>query len=515
MLFFALSAALFSCGTPGSPDPPADHDHGDHSNHGHAQHFTVLAEHVELFVEFEPLIVGGSQRFAAHLTDRKTFKPIEQALVTVAMQQGAFSLSDQVDEPVQPGIFAPVLKSKKEGTGALRFIVETAAFTDTITLEDVPVFKHAYAAEQWAHAHESEEDGATTFTKEQAWKIDFATAVVERSTMAEVIYAGGEILPSRGDEVVVTAGAGGLVLFDLDHTILGARLEAGVQMFSIAGGNLVEDNLETEFRQAEATYVQAQAQFARTQHLFEAQAVSRAEMEESALSFELARAEFDNLSRDYGADGKRVEAPTTGYLKDVLVQSGQFVEAGDALAVLAQNKKITLQADVPQSAYPLLRNITTAYFRLAGSEAKSIDDYNGKLLSYGKSVSREEPFIPVQFELDNRGDLLPGTFIEVFIEVEVEGEGEGEGAVGGGGGGGNVLAIPNAALLEQYGTYLVFVQVGGEKFERREVEIGRSNGKRTEIRSGLAQGERIVTRGAYQVKMAGMASSIPAHGHVH
>ena len=105
-----------------------------------------------------------------------------------------------------------------------------------------------------------------------------------------------------------------------------------------------------------------------------------------------------------------MEAPTTGYLKDVLVQSGQFVEAGDALAVLAQNKKITLQADVPQSAYPLLRNITTAYFRLAGSEAKSIDDYNGKLLSYGKSVSREEPFIPVQFELDNRGDLLPGTW---------------------------------------------------------------------------------------------------------
>lgn len=506
LLFLTLAATLLACNELNIDDADAAEAADDH--HGHAMNYTVRGAHVELFVEFEPFIVGTSQRLAAHLTDRKTFKPLAYGRVTAKMQQGVFDVSQSVDAPEQLGIFVPTLKSKREGVAALHFIVETDAFTDTLTLEDIPVFKHAYAAEQWAHAHEDDEEnkaqaGATTFTKEQAWKIDFATVVVQPSAMNRILHAGGEILPSRGDELLVIAGASGLLAFELDHTILGTRVEAGDAMFSIAGGGLVENNVQTEYRQAKAAYVQAESAFERMKNLFAARAVSQAELEQATFQFESAQAAFDTFSKDYSAEGKRVEAPIAGYVKDILVTAGQFVETGDALAVLAQNKKLTLQADVPQSAYPLLRDIVSAHFKTGNQAAESVANYNGQLLSYGKSVSKTEPFIPVQFEIDNRGDLLPGAFVELFIEIGGESPGE------------EVLAVPNAALLEQYGQYIVFVEIGGEKFERREVEIGISNGEKTEIRQGLTAGDRVVTRGAYQVKMAGMSASIPAHGHVH
>lgn len=42
-----------------------------------------------------------------------------------------------------------------------------------------------------------------------------------------------------------------------------------------------------------------------------------------------------------------------------------------------------------------------------------------------------------------------------------------------------------------------------------------SDGKRVEILHGLAEGDRVVTHGAYQVKLASASAAIPAHSHSH
>jgi multidrug efflux pump subunit AcrA (membrane-fusion protein) len=61
----------------------------------------------------------------------------------------------------------------------------------------------------------------------------------------------------------------------------------------------------------------------------------------------------------------------------------------------------------------------------------------------------------------------------------------------------------------------VFVQVGGETFARRFVEIASRDGSRVGIASGVSTGERVVTRGAYDIQLASAASGLPAEGHVH
>jgi cobalt-zinc-cadmium efflux system membrane fusion protein len=59
------------------------------------------------------------------------------------------------------------------------------------------------------------------------------------------------------------------------------------------------------------------------------------------------------------------------------------------------------------------------------------------------------------------------------------------------------------------------VQRGGETFERRTVTLGARSGDTVQIVEGVKAGERVVTKGAYLVRLASLSTSVPAHGHVH
>ena len=79
----------------------------------------------------------------------------------------------------------------------------------------------------------------------------------------------------------------------------------------------------------------------------------------------------------------------------------------------------------------------------------------------------------------------------------------------------DALAIPSAAIVEEDGRPIAFVQVGGETFQKRDLELGIRDGNWVQVLSGITEGERVVTKGAYAVRLASVSSAIPAHGHVH
>ena len=76
-------------------------------------------------------------------------------------------------------------------------------------------------------------------------------------------------------------------------------------------------------------------------------------------------------------------------------------------------------------------------------------------------------------------------------------------------------AVPAAALIDDAGRPIVFVQREGETFERRAVTVGPRSGDLVQIIEGVKPGERVVTKGAYLVRLASLSTSVPAHGHVH
>ena len=78
-----------------------------------------------------------------------------------------------------------------------------------------------------------------------------------------------------------------------------------------------------------------------------------------------------------------------------------------------------------------------------------------------------------------------------------------------------VPTVTTDAVLMEAGRPYVFVQLGGEQFARRFIEIASRDGMLVGVKSGVMPGERVVTRGAYDVQLASAASGLPAEGHVH
>lgn len=78
-------------------------------------------------------------------------------------------------------------------------------------------------------------------------------------------------------------------------------------------------------------------------------------------------------------------------------------------------------------------------------------------------------------------------------------------------------SLPESACLDLGEGTLVYVQISGELFQSREVELGQKANGRVEIVSGLEQGERVVTRGAEVVQLFANSEGDPHsdHGHGH
>ena len=85
-----------------------------------------------------------------------------------------------------------------------------------------------------------------------------------------------------------------------------------------------------------------------------------------------------------------------------MVSDGQFVEEGAPLVEITNTRRLLLKAEVSQSYLPKLRMVKSANFKTPyQEEVQSIDDYNGRLISYGKVIDQGSSFIPILFELNN------------------------------------------------------------------------------------------------------------------
>jgi len=76
------------------------------------------------------------------------------------------------------------------------------------------------------------------------------------------------------------------------------------------------------------------------------------------------------------------------------------------------------------------------------------------------------------------------------------------------------MIIPKEAVLEHEGRKIVYVLLSGEEFERREVTVGDELGDKLTVLTGLKKGERVVTQGAYQLKLQELRpANAGAHTH--
>ncbi len=496
-----VAATVTGCGGNSRNHAEGDAHEHEHEHEANLQ-LTAYNDEFEVYAEATPFVAGEAGDVLAHFTTLEDFKPLEAGKITATLTSGNGSTTQTLDQPTRPGIYKFSMTPGRAGQGQISFTIQTSAGTSTLTVPGITVYDDEHEAHEAAEEAAPSSSNGIAFLKEMSWKVDFSTEECRYEPFGEVIRTMAQVQPSQGDERMISAKACGIVTISDASLVDGKAVSAGQTLFNIKSGDMAEDNLSVRYRQAESEYTIAKKEYERKSELAKDQIVSESELLEARARYEAAEAAYDNLRENFSSEGQTVTAPIGGFVKQLLVRNGEYVEAGQPLASISQNRNLFIKAEIQPKYYRSLAGITGANLRLLNDDAVySLQDLGGRLVSYGKSVEADSPLIPVVFSINNSIDLLPGSFVEIYIKTVGEEP---------------ALTVPNVSLVEEMGNYFVYVQLTPEYFEKREVKIGKSDGQRTEILSGLDGGERVVAKGAALVKLAQATGTLdPEAAHHH
>ncbi|MDR0566403.1 MAG: efflux RND transporter periplasmic adaptor subunit [Prevotellaceae bacterium] len=465
---------------------------------------TAYSRDVEVYAEVTPLVAGQPSAVVAHFSRLDSFKPLTEGAITVRLIAGGDSAAQALGVPERPGVYRFTLQPAAAGVGTLVFAFATPDGASQVAIPGIRV--HAEAQ----HDDDDDDDnggtapGATdvVFTKEQSWKVDFATEEVAPAPFGGVIKVAAKILPAQGDERVVAAQSSGMVAFGSGSMVEGKAVGAGQTLFAIESEGLADNSLSVRYAEAESEYRRAKAECERKEALAQDKIASESELLKAQTELANAEAAYRNLRKNFSAGRQIARSPVAGFVRQLWVRNGEFVTAGQAVATIAQNRDLLIRAELQPKYYGVLGSITSANIRPMGSSsAYSLEELGGALVAFGKAADPANPLIPVFFQVKNSAGLLPGAFVELYIKTQTSSR---------------AITLPNEALVEEMGAFFVFVQRTPELFEKRPVRKGATDGFRTEITEGIAAGERVVSKGAILLKLAQAAGGADAEaGHTH
>ena len=366
--------------------------------------------------------------------------------------------------------------------------------------------------------------GTVKFLMEQQWLIRMKLALVEEQTVARQITTTGRVIPAANSQAIVAPPVGG-ILSGRNLPRVGQRVARGQAIAVVqqtatsaeqaqvraAAASLSLENarLEADRRTAsgelEAARIRldlATREAARAQRLYERKAFSERQLQAAEADLKAAKAAYDaaakrlealssspavaNASRGVGSANASytVSAPLSGYVTKVNKSLGEQVQPGEAILEISNLDTVWVEAPIFERDLSRLAGNVSATFT---TPAYPNQEFQGVVLDIGAVIDEQTRASKVTFQLPNDGRALRlGMQANVRLDA-------GEQVT--------AMSIPKEAVLEHEGKKIVYVLLSGEEFERREVVVGDEMGNKVAVLSGLSKGERVVTQGAYQLKL--------------
>jgi RND family efflux transporter MFP subunit len=366
--------------------------------------------------------------------------------------------------------------------------------------------------------------GKVAFLMEQQWLIHMKLAQAEEQTVARQITATGRVIPAANSQAMVAPPVGGIVsnrnlprvgqhvargqtiaiIQQVATSAEQAQVRAAAASLSLENARLEADR-RTASGEVEAARVRvdlATKEAARAQRLYERKAFSERQMQAAEADLRAAKAQFDAavkrleaLENPGAAERTRagvgsanasytIRAPLSGYVTKVNKSIGEQVAAGEAIVEISNLDTVWIEAPIFEKDLSRLAGNVSATFT---TPAYPDQEFKGTVVDIGAVIDEQTRATKVIFQLPNDGRALRlGMQANVRLDA-------GEQVT--------AMMIPKEAVLEHEGKKIVYVLLSGEEFERREVTIGDELSGKVAVLSGLNKGERVVTQGAYQLKL--------------
>jgi RND family efflux transporter MFP subunit len=379
----------------------------------------------------------------------------------------------------------------------------------------ITVFADEAAARAYAEQQPAEDAAAIVYLKEPQWTTDFATAPVQNAEVRTSIRAPAIVHPLRGGEAIVSAPAAGRLRAAALPSI-GDRVKAGQTLAWLeprlpAGPDRA--TLTAEVAEMQATLEAARVEQGRAERLLADRAVPARRVEDARRAVTIAEArlrsaearlaQLDETLRTGGGaaagNAFTLVAPITGRVAEVTATLGASYDEGAALFKIVRTDRVELVVQVPAADVVQAREVAGVELEIPGlPEPVAVKPRQVHDAGILDPVTRA---LPLQIDVANPGERLLIGQVATAVLYARERQ--------------RVPVVPRAAVLMEAGRPYVFVQLGGERFLRRFIEIASRDGDLVGVKAGLMPGERVVTRGAYEVQLASAATGLPAEGHVH
>jgi len=169
-------------------------------------------------------------------------------------------------------------------------------------------------------------------------------------------------------------------------------------------------------------------------------------------------------------------APVSGFVTAKGVYEGQQVEPVMELFTITDLSKVWIEADFYEFEAHLIR---------LGQKAVFTFPYDPKAQKTGR-ISYIYPYLDPQsrtlrarFEFQNSDfSLKPEMYVNVSMKIETS----------------DSVVVPDSSVMNTGLRQIVFVGIGGDRFEPREVKVGYRSGGFVQVISGVGAGEKVVVR---------------------
>jgi HlyD family secretion protein len=249
-----------------------------------------------------------------------------------------------------------------------------------------------------------------------------------------------------------------------------------------------------DVQKAAAELAQAEQNFTRATDLYKTSLVPKQQLDDADAALKTKRAGYDsalqgarNLRADIAAERANLQlaqrelrdgiirAPFDAYVERRLVSPGQFVRVQTPVAALVKIDPLKVTAEEPERLAPWIKVGQHISLVLEAFPDKPQEGTVARISPAANPQTRAFPFEGHVANAD--GHLKPGTFARVHIETDrVE----------------HILTVPANSLQYRYGVNRVFVVVGGNHLQSKEIKVGDRIGERIEVIEGITADEPIV-----------------------
>jgi len=254
--------------------------------------------------------------------------------------------------------------------------------------------------------------------------------------------------------------------------------------------------LQRQLLESKSRLYALQKDFERKDTLATADAASQRALEQARAEFELEQSRYRGIRAELkliGLPVKRIEkegeiranlniyAPNSGYLTRVNINNGKLIAPEDLLFEIVDNRHLHLELQVFAKDIQRVQKGQRIAAHLSGNPERRLE---GEVYLVGRQIDLETKTAPVHGHLDSSTeDLVFGHFVQgrIFTEPRM------------------ATVLPTSAVVRDGNQTFIFVKKG-ERFERRQVRLGRQEGDLFEVDSlPLGPREEMVLEGAYYV----------------